>query len=81
MRFDAEITLDVEVEILDATRGTAGRLGDRPERCYQAEPADVSLAVWLGQNGGRVDLGPHLPADVLESLTAEAVERLQDDEP
>lgn len=81
MRFTSEVTLDVEVEILDATRGTSGRLADRPERSYPAEPADVSLAVWLGQNGGRVDLVPHLPADVLEALAAEAVERLQDDEP
>jgi hypothetical protein len=73
-RYTTEVTLDVEVEILDATQGTPGRYGDRPERCYPPEAAEVELCVRLGA----LDITPALPADVLEALAADALERLQD---
>jgi hypothetical protein len=79
-RFASEVTLDVEVEILEATRAIRGRLSDRPERSVPAEPVQVSLAVWLQgrEPDHRIDLVPWLPADVLEALTLEALERLHD---
>jgi hypothetical protein len=70
--FTAEVALDVEVEVLDATRATAGRYGDRPERCAPAEPEAVELAVRLGG----LDVTLALPADVLEALREEALELL-----
>jgi hypothetical protein len=73
-RYTTEVTLDVEVEILSATRGTAGRYGDRPERCYPAEGDAVELCVRLGT----LDLTAALPPDVLEALAEDALERLQD---
>ncbi len=73
--FTAEITLDVVVEILDATRGTPGRYDDRPERCYPAEGDAVDLAVWLCRDPDRIELTPCLPRDVLEALAEEALER------
>jgi hypothetical protein len=76
--FITEIALDVEVEVLDATRATAGRVSDRPERCTPAEPARVELAVRLWREQVWVDLTPALPADVLEALRADALERLSD---
>jgi hypothetical protein len=76
--FTAEIAIDVEVEVLDATRATAGRVSDRPERCTPAEPAGVELAVRLWRDQVWVDLTPALPADVLEALRADALERLSD---
>jgi hypothetical protein len=75
LTFQAEIALDVEVEVLGGHPGTRGRGGPEP---VEADPAELELAVWLGQNGGRIDLAPHLPADVLEALRAEASDRLHD---
>lgn len=74
MRFASEIVLDVEVEVLGGHPGTRGRTGPDP---VEADPAEVELAVWLGTNGGRIDLAPHLPTDVLEALQADARERLE----
>jgi hypothetical protein len=79
-RFASEVTLDVEVEILEAARAVRGRLSDRPEHSVPPEPVQVALAVWLhsSEPDHRIDLVPWLPADVLEALTAEALERLED---
>jgi hypothetical protein len=79
--FPAEIVLAIEVEVLAATRATRGRYHDWRERGAPGEPAQVALAVWLGTNGGRIDLAPDLPADVLEVLVADALERVQHTEP
>jgi hypothetical protein len=76
--FTAEIAIDVEVEVLDATRATPGRYADRPERCVPAEPERVELAVRLWRDQVWVDVTPALPADVLEALRADALERLGD---
>jgi hypothetical protein len=82
-RFPSEVTLDVEVEVLEATRATRGRPGARPEESSPAEPAQIALAVWLQGNESdpahRIDLVPWLPVDVLEALTSEALDRLRDD--
>jgi hypothetical protein len=75
VRFTAEIVLDVEVQVLDATAASRGQYLDRPEACYPAEGEEIALAVWLGD----VDLVDLLPADVREALEADAVERLRDD--
>jgi hypothetical protein len=77
--FRAEVTLDLDVEIVDASRGRGGRVGDRPEACTPDEPEEVTLAVRLGS----LDLTARLPADVLDALTTEALERLHeaDEEP
>jgi hypothetical protein len=78
-RFASEVTLEVEVEILEAARAVRGRLSDRPEHSVPPEPVQVALAVWLSSEADhRIDLVPWLPADVLEALTAEALERLED---
>jgi hypothetical protein len=79
-RFASEVTLDVEVEVLEATRAIRGRYSDRPERSEPGEPAQVAIAVWLQGRAPdhRIDLVPWLPADVLEVLTAEALDRLHD---
>ena len=76
-KFSAEVTVPVEVEILDAEPEVVGVLGDRPERCIPHLPASVTIAVWLGA-GPRIDVAPVLPATVRELLEAEALERLQD---
>lgn len=76
MTFPAEVTVEVTVEVLEATRGTPGRVGDRPERCAPAEGDQVTLAVWLCQDAARIELTAALPADVLEALAADALERL-----
>ncbi len=73
MTFESEITAPVTVEVLEATRGYAGRYGDAPERCYPSEGDSVELAVRLGG----IDITAALPADVLEALTAEALELLE----
>jgi hypothetical protein len=70
--FESEITAPVTVEVLDATRETRGRFGDAPERCYPSEGDSVELAVRLGG----VDITAALPADVLEGLASEALDRL-----
>jgi hypothetical protein len=77
--FRAEVTLDLDVEIVDASRGRRGRVGDRPEASTPDEPEEVTLAVRLGA----LDLTATLPADVLDALTTEALERLHeaDEEP
>jgi hypothetical protein len=72
--FRAEVTLDLDVEIVDASRGRRGRVGDRPEACSPDEPEEVTLAVRLGT----LDLTARLPADVLDALTTEALERLHE---
>jgi hypothetical protein len=79
-RFASEVTVDVEVEVLEAVRAIPGRYSDRPERSVPTEPEQVALAVWLqgSDPDRRIDLVPWLPADVLEVLTAEALERLHD---
>jgi hypothetical protein len=79
-RFASEVTLDVEVEVLEATRARRGRPYARPEDSAPAEPEQVVLAVWLQgrEPDHRLDLVPWLPADVLEALTLEALERLHD---
>jgi hypothetical protein len=74
MTFPAEVTVEVTVEVLEATRGTTGRYADQPERCWPSEPDAVELCVRLGT----VDVTAAVPADVLEALAAEALERLQD---
>jgi hypothetical protein len=76
--FPTEVTLRVEIEVLDARRGTPGRYDALPEACYPAEPDEVELTVWLGEEPARLDVTAALPADILEALTAEALERLQD---
>jgi hypothetical protein len=73
-RFTAEVTLDVEVEIVDASRGRRGRYSDRPEESAPDEPEQVTLAVRFGT----LDLTTTLPADVLDALTTEALERLHE---
>jgi len=72
--FTSEVTVDVEVEVLDYTPPAAGRYGDRPERCVPAEPEAIDLAVRLGT----IDITAALPADVLEALAAEALEQRED---
>lgn len=72
MTFESEITAPVRVEVLDATRATPGRYGDAPERCYPNEGDSVDVTVWLGS----LDITAGLPADVLEALASEALERL-----
>lgn len=72
MTFDAEVCLSVTVEVQGATKETPGRSGDAPERCYPHEPESVELAVTLGG----VDITAALPADVLDALETEALERL-----
>lgn len=74
MIFESEITAPVTVEVLDATRGTRGRYGDAPERCFPSELGSVELLVRLGG----VDITAALAADVLEALASEALERLRD---
>ena len=78
--FNSEVTLDVEVEILEAVRARPGHPHDRPERSVPAEPAQVVLAVWLHGDDPlrRIDLVPWLPPEVHEALVAEALERLED---
>jgi hypothetical protein len=76
--FPTELTLRVEIEVLDARRGTPGRYDALPEACYPAEPDEVELTVWLGEEP-RLDVTAALPAEVLELLRAEALERLQDE--
>lgn len=79
MKFTAEIALDVEVEILDATRALKGRTSDRPERSIPPEPADVELEVWLVRDPTTlVELTKYLPAEVLEALAYDALERLEE---
>jgi hypothetical protein len=80
MTFTTEIALDVVVEVLDATRERPGRLHDRPEHCEPAEPAEVTVAVWLHGDDPehRIDLAPWLPLDVREAITIETLERLKD---
>jgi hypothetical protein len=72
--FRAEVTLDVDVEIVDASRGHRGRVGDRPEACYPDEPEEVVLAVRLGG----LEITDRLPPDVLEYVRADACERLHE---
>lgn len=74
MTFSSEITAPVTVEVLEATRGEPGRYGDAPERCYPSEPGSLTLLVLLGG----VDITAALPADVLEALESEALERLEE---
>ena len=75
MTFESEVTVPVTVEVLDATRGTPARIGDRPERCSPAEGDSVDLTVMLGG----IDVTGALPSDVLEALAADALERLEAD--
>jgi hypothetical protein len=72
--FTSEVTTPVTVEVLGYTAAIRGRYDDRPERCTPAEPDAVELVVTLGG----VDVTAALPADVLEALEAEALERLGD---
>lgn len=72
--FPAEITLTVEVEVLAYTPPEPGRYGDRPERCWPADPEEVEVAVRLG---GR-DVTDVLPVAVRDLLEAEARERIRD---
>ena len=74
MTFTSEVTAPVTVEVLSCTAATRGRYDDRPERSTPAEPEAVELAVRLGG----VDVTAALPADVLEALRDEALERLTD---
>lgn len=72
MTFASEITAPVTVEVLEATRGGAGRYDDAPERSYPSEGDSVALLVTLGG----VDITAALSADVLEALASEALEQL-----
>jgi hypothetical protein len=78
MTFTTEIAVDVEVEVLDASRGTPGRYGDRPEACYPAEDETVEFRVWLCRDPVRIDISTALPTAVTEALGAEVFERLED---
>jgi hypothetical protein len=78
MTFTTEITVDVEVEVLDATRGTPGRYGDQPEACSPAEQEMVEFRVWLCRDTVRIDISTALPPAVGEALGAEVFERLED---
>jgi hypothetical protein len=73
--FSAEVTVDVEVEVLEVEAAEPGRLGDRPERCTPPAPAAVTIAVWLGA-GPRIDVAAVLPAAVRDAFVDEALERL-----
>jgi hypothetical protein len=72
--FPAEITVAVEVEVLAYTPAEPGRYGDRPERCWPAEPEAVEVAVRLG---GR-EVTDALPVAIRDLLEAEARERIRD---
>jgi len=72
--FPTEVTVPVDVEVLDYTPASMGRYGDRPEQCVPAEPEALELAVRLGG----LDVTQALPVDVLEALRAEALEQLFD---
>jgi hypothetical protein len=72
--FTSEITVAVEVEVVDYTRATSGRLFDRPERSVAPEPAALELAVRLGS----LDVTAALPATVLDALRDEALDELAD---
>jgi hypothetical protein len=78
MTFTTEIAVDVEVEVLDATRGTPGRYDDRPEACAPAEQEMVEFRVWLCRDPVRIDITMALPTEVGEALGAEVFERLED---
>jgi hypothetical protein len=78
MTFTTEIAVNVEVEVLDATRGTPGRYGDRPEACAPAEDEMVEFRVWLCRDPVRIDITTALPTEVGEALGAEVFERLED---
>jgi hypothetical protein len=69
--FASEITVAVQVEVVDYTRATTGRFFDRPERSAPTEPAELELAVRLGS----LDITHAVPADVLDALRAEALEQ------
>ena len=71
MTFASEITVAVQVEVVDYTRATTGRFFDRPERSAPAEPEAIELAVRLGS----LDVTHALPVDVLDALRAEALEQ------
>jgi hypothetical protein len=78
MIFTTEISVDVEVEVIEATRGTPGRYGDRPEDCYPAEDETVEFRVWLCRDPVRIDITTALPTELGEALGAEVFERLED---
>jgi len=79
--FSAEVTLDVDVEMTDATRGTPGRVHDRPERSVAPEPESCEIAVWLAHGGRRLELTAYLPEETLEALREDALSQLLDDGP
>jgi len=79
--FATEVTLDVEVEITDASRGTPGRLFDRPERAVAAEPDACEIAVWLVYGDRRLELTSFLPTETLDALREDALSELLDDGP
>ena len=73
MRFTTDVELEVTVDVLSAHRGTPARVTGPPDTWEPADPPEVDLAVSLGT----LEITGALPADVLEALTAEALERLE----
>jgi hypothetical protein len=73
MTFTTDCELELVVEVLDATRARAACTTGPPDAWLPGEGASVDLLVKLGD----VDVTGALPADVLEELAYEALDRLE----
>jgi hypothetical protein len=73
MTFTTDCEVELTVEVLDATRGTRAHTTGPPDGWLPGEGDSVDLCVRLGG----VDVTGALPADMLEELAYEALERLE----
>jgi hypothetical protein len=73
MTFTTDCELELTVEVLDATRARAACTTGPADAWLPGEGASVDLVVRLGD----VDVTGALPADVLEELAYEALDRLE----
>jgi hypothetical protein len=74
MTFTTEIMLEVEVEMRDVTRGTRGRLGDRPEHCVPPEGPVCEVLVSLVHEDRRLAIDEYLPDELRDAIASEALD-------
>ena len=73
MKFDTHAEIDLEVEVVRYYPGCPAQISGPPELCYEAEPAEIEIAVW---HNGR-NIIELLDPGVIEQLEVEAIDKME----
>ena len=73
MKFDTHAEIDLEVEVIRYLPAIPAQISGPPEVCYEAEPAEIEIAVW--HNGHNIT--GLLDPDVIDRLEVEALDKME----